>query len=144
MAARFSHTLTGGKAGFPALMTALEAHLEASGAPPAAVNAVMIAIDELVTRVLGHGGARRVTVNADVADGRIGLEIEDDGVAFDPLAADTPDTTASVDARKVGGLGIHLVRTMMDEVAYARRDDLNLFRFSKTYDEASASRGAAG
>ncbi|MDZ4372096.1 MAG: ATP-binding protein [Phenylobacterium sp.] len=125
-------------------MAKLETHLEAAGAPVAAVSAVMIAVDELVTNVQGHGGAARVTVDAVVADDRISVMVEDDGAAFDPLAAKTPDTTASVESRQIGGLGIHLVRTMMDDIAYAREGGLNRLRISKLYGHASTSPDATG
>jgi serine/threonine-protein kinase RsbW len=139
MDSEFSHTLTGGRADFPALLDALESHLTTAGAPQAALSAVMIATDELVSNVLDHGGAKAVSVTATLAEGLVTVQIEDDGEPFDPLAAPEPDTEAAIDDREIGGLGVHLVRRMMDETAYARVGGRNRFRFSKHFDAASAS-----
>ena len=63
-----------------------------------------------------------LTSEADV----LRIEVTDDGRPFDPLnEAPEPDLDASVDDRQVGGLGIHLVRTMVDEMSYRREQDKN-------------------
>lgn len=130
----FSHTLSGGRTGFPALMDALEAYLVDRGVPDAAAGALMVAADEVVSNILDHGGrALSVEVTARVGDGRAWVEVVDDGPAFDPTAAAAPDTGLSVEDRDIGGLGIHLVRKLSDEVAYERRGDRNRLRFSKTF-----------
>src|SRR3990167_6354770 len=109
MEPEFSHTLLGGRAGLGALLHDLESGLTARGAPIATVSAVLIAADEVLSNILDHGAA---TVG-EVGDGRIEVRIEDDGVAFNPLAAATPDTQLSIDEREIGGLGILLVRKLM-------------------------------
>ena len=143
MESDFSRTLSDGKAGFPALLDAIEAHLTGAGVPETAIGPVLIAVDEVVSNVLNHGGGggRGPTVQVDVrvADGRVAVQIADDGAAFDPITAATPDTTQSVEDRPVGGLGIHLVKTLMDSVAYDRSAGRNLLRFSKVYRPGSAS-----
>ena len=130
----FSRTLSGGRAALPALMDALEAHLVERGAPDAAVGALMVAADEVLSNILDHGGrSPSVEVTAGVGDGRAWVEVVDDGPAFDPIAAAAPDTSLSVEDRDVGGLGIHLVRQLSDEVAYERRENRNRLRFAKTF-----------
>ncbi len=54
------------------------------------------------------------------------MTISDDGVPFNPLTAATPDTGLSVADREIGGIGIHLVRNLVDEVSYQRRIDKNV------------------
>ena len=51
--------------------------------------------------------------------------IMDDGVPFNPITRPTPDTPSSLNDRKIGGLGIHLVKELIDEVLYKRRVDKN-------------------
>ena len=52
--------------------------------------------------------------------------MEDDGIAFDPFtSAPEPDLDASVEERRIGGLGVYFVKTLMDEAAYERRGDRN-------------------
>jgi anti-sigma regulatory factor (Ser/Thr protein kinase) len=53
------------------------------------------------------------------------VEVEDDGVAFDPLAAPVPKLDGGVTTRPIGKLGIHIVRSLMNEVSYARVDGRN-------------------
>jgi len=140
----FSHTLLDGRAGFPALMDALEAHLLQAGVPMAVASSVMIAADEVVANVLDYSDAGSVAVTAQVREGRVAVQVVDDGAAFDPIAAVAPDTSQSVEARGIGGLGIHLVRKLMDEIGYERAGGANRLRFSKSYDAVSPSRRSGG
>lgn len=140
MDADFSHTLSGGRTGLPALLDALESYLAEAGAPMGVASAVMIAADEVLSNVVDHGGAATVQVTAGVRDGRVTVEVVDDGVAFDPTAAAAPDTSLGLEDRDIGGLGVHLVRKLMDEVAYRRDGDRNRLRFSRSYDLMSSSR----
>jgi anti-sigma regulatory factor (Ser/Thr protein kinase) len=139
MDADFSHTLSGGRTGLPALLDALETHLSQAGAPMAVASAVMIAADEVLSNVVDHGGATTVQVSAGVRDRRVTVEVVDDGVPFDPTAARAPDTSLGIEEREVGGLGVHLVRKLMDEVAYRRDGGRNKLRFSRAYDLMSPS-----
>ena len=61
---------------------------------------------------------------------RCEVVVSDDGPAFDPLAAAAPDTSLGVEERPIGGLGIALVRRLMDEVEYERRDGRNHLRLA--------------
>ena len=56
------------------------------------------------------------------------MDFLDNGVAFDPLAMDEPDVSLPLEKRDAGGLGILLVRRMMDEVHYSRKGTLNSLR----------------
>jgi serine/threonine-protein kinase RsbW len=129
----FSHTLTEGRTGLPAALDALEARLGEFGLPVGATGAVMVAADEVLSNVLDHGDARTIRIHARSRDGRVTVEIADDGAPFDPLSAAAPDTTLPVELREIGGLGVHLVRNLMDEVGYERRDGENRLRFTKTF-----------
>ena len=57
---------------------------------------------------------------------RVTVVLTDDGPPFDPFGRDAPDTTLSVEDRPIGGLGIHLVLQLMDNVSYRRQDDHNI------------------
>lgn len=145
MEPNFSHTLPAGASGLSVLLDTLEEELTTRGVPPATASAVLIAADEVISNALNHGGASpAVEVAGSVAAGRVAILITDDGVAFDPLAAATPDTSLAIEDRDVGGLGIHLVRKMMDQVAYERRGKHNRLRFSKSFAPPSPSGQSAG
>ena len=62
---------------------------------------------------------------------RVTAEVEDDGRAFNPLDLARPGIEAGLDRPGVGGLGVHLVRSMMDTVEYRRERDRNIFTMSK-------------
>jgi anti-sigma regulatory factor (Ser/Thr protein kinase) len=141
----FSHTLPAGASGLSVLLDTLEEELAGRGVPMATVSSVLIAADEVISNALNHGGASpSVEVAGAVGGGRVAILITDDGVAFDPLATAAPDTSLSVEDRDIGGLGIHLVRKMMDQVAYERRGKHNRLQFSKSFAPPSASRQSAG
>ncbi len=61
--------------------------------------------------------------------------IEDDGIAFDPLIAPPPDLDSDIEDRPIGGLGVYLVKEMMDEVEYARADGRNRVTLVKNVAE---------
>ena len=98
--------------------------------PEAVRRSLNIALDELLANELSHGMAGRdagaVTVEVELDQERLTATITDDGPPFDPFKEAAPDTTLSVDERPNGGLGIHLVRELMDEVSYKRRDGHNV------------------
>ena len=89
-----------------------------------------VAVDELLANELSHGMEGRdgcvVTVDAELDQERVTVTLTDDGPPFDPFKQAVPDTTLSVEERPIGGLGLHLVRELMDEVSYERRDGHNV------------------
>ena len=89
-----------------------------------------VALDELLANVLSHGAVgpdtRALTMQIALEEERLTVTLADDGPAFDPFSQSAPDTTLSVDDRPIGGLGIHLVRKLMDEVSYERQDGQNV------------------
>ncbi len=103
---------------------------ETHALPEAVRRSVSVALDELLANELSHGMAGRdaclVTVEVELDQERVTVTITDDGPPFDPFRQAAPDTTLSVDERPIGGLGIHLVRELMDEVSYQRRDEHNV------------------
>jgi anti-sigma regulatory factor (Ser/Thr protein kinase) len=103
---------------------------EAHALPDDARRSVNVVLDELVTNALLHGLSPRdpgsVTVEVELEEHRLTVTLTDDGTPFDPFEQEAPDTSLSVEERPIGGLGIHLVGRLMDEVSYERRDGLNV------------------
>ena len=132
MGARFERSLPAGAASLPALLAEIETWLEAAEVPLAQAAPMMIAFDEVLSNIAKHGGGT-LSVSLAIADRRLTATIVDDGPPFDPLAREAPDTDLDIDDRAIGGLGIHLVRQLMDDVTYARVDDRNRLIFSKTF-----------
>ena len=109
--------------------TALEEFGEGEDWPPKLLYRVNLALEELGLNVMTHGqeaGASELEVIVTSEAETITIEIVDDGPRFDPLQdAPLPDVEADLPERPIGGLGIHLVRTMMEEVSYRYEDGKN-------------------
>lgn len=97
---------------------------------------VDVALDEILSNVAkfaypGDGGTMTVSAFISHDPLAINLTIADEGAPFNPLTAPEPDTSLPLERRKVGGLGIMLVRKMMDSVSYERKGNYNLFTIRK-------------
>ncbi len=107
--------------------------------PPALTFQVNLVLEELWLNVLnyGHeGGCHEVLIRLVSEDESLTIEITDDGRPFDPLEdAPVPDTSGELGDRHIGGLGIHLVRTMMDGLEYKREEGKNHLILVKRRDE---------
>jgi serine/threonine-protein kinase RsbW len=107
---------------------AVDRWCEATGVPAPHRRRVLTALDEVLSNVVRHGYGDRPGA-IDVAFAReaeiVLVDVADAGPPFDPLAAPAPDTSAPLDDRRVGGLGIALVRALADDVRYDRRDGRN-------------------
>ncbi len=120
----------GDPAGVGRVNAAFAGFAETHGLPDAVRRSVNVALDELLANELSHGmaadGSVNVAVDVELHEERLTLTLTDDGPPFDPFGHGAPDTTLSVEEREIGGLGIHLVRRLMDEVSYQRRDGHNV------------------
>ena len=113
------------------LASAVEEFAERESWAPEVVFRVNLVLEELVINVMTHGsheGLAEIEVTVTSSEDLVSIRLSDNGVAFDPLTdAPEPEVTGSVEDRHVGGLGVHLVRTMMDNVSYRRERGRNLF-----------------
>ncbi len=66
------------------------------------------------------------------------MRVEDDAVAFNPLEREAPDLNAPLEDRPIGGLGVHLVRKLMDDVRYERAGARNILTMRKRATEGGA------
>ena len=114
---------------------AFAAFADAHALPASVRRSLHVALDELLINTITYGFAGRdggeVTVDVELRADRVSVTLTDDGRPFDPLGMAAPDTTLPVEERRIGGLGVHLVRGMMDEVSYHRRADRNVVTLSK-------------
>jgi serine/threonine-protein kinase RsbW len=62
------------------------------------------------------------------------MRIEDDGIPFDPVLTEAPDLECRIEDCKIGGLGIHLIKKLMDEIRYERVNDVNILYLKKHID----------
>jgi anti-sigma regulatory factor (Ser/Thr protein kinase) len=103
---------------------------DAHGLPASVRRSLNVALDELLANTTVHGfGGREggaVTVEAQLYPDRVSVTITDDGKPFDPFGVAAPDTALPLAERPVGGLGLHVVRGLVDEVSYERRSGRNV------------------
>ncbi len=121
-------SVPGTVAGIREAVDALDAWSAREHLPDEARRKLLIAFDEILSNVVRHAlqdrsGLIEVTISRD--GGLVHAEVTDDADPFDPLGVPAPDTSAGLDARRPGGLGIALVRAFTDEVRYERRSDRN-------------------
>lgn len=97
---------------------------------------VRLVLEEILMNVISYGsdGAKvpDVQLNMEQKDGTLSMEIADNGIAFDPLQLPPPDLNAEIEDRPIGGLGIFLVRELMDSVSYRRDGEWNRLMVTKT------------
>ena len=96
---------------------------------------ILIVLEELLTNAAKYGYRNRAAGNAEVAlqidATHLTIEFIDDGDPFDPLATPPPDLDAPLEERNLGGLGIHIVKALADEVRYVRFEGRNVVRFRR-------------
>jgi sigma-B regulation protein RsbU (phosphoserine phosphatase) len=89
-----------------------------------------VVIDELLTNIISYAypddDPHEIGIKIELSANRLKVSMVDDGIPFNPLGLETPDTELSLEERQIGGLGIHIVRKMMDRVSYRRRIDKNV------------------
>lgn len=112
------------------LTQAVETFGDAAALPPKLVFRLTLALEEIVTNVVSYGyqpGSKgRIEVTLRRQGDEAQAEVVDDGVQFDPLSeAPTPDLDASVEERRIGGLGLHFVKTLMEHIEYRWQDGRN-------------------
>jgi len=110
----------------------LEAFAQAAHLPAKVMFAVDTALEELLQNVVDYSGAHEVKLRLAIEAGEIRLELADDGKPFNPLIAAGPDLSLPLSEREIGGLGVHLVRQMMDRAAYEHRGGCNRVKLAKT------------
>jgi len=107
---------------------------EEAGVDMALIASLNLALEEAVTNVVLYayvGGEGTVDIDAVYTDKKLRFIITDSGIAFDPTKKEEADTTLSAEERPIGGLGIHLVRQIMDSVNYERIDGKNVLTLIK-------------
>ena len=119
----------------PQLAAFVDDICEALGFDMSATMQMNLALEEAVVNVMSYaypaGTQGDVHIEAQANDVRLKFTITDSGAPFDPTAKDEIDTTLSAEERPIGGLGIFLVREMMDSINYERVNNQNILTLRK-------------
>jgi anti-sigma regulatory factor (Ser/Thr protein kinase) len=108
--------------------------LETSNCPQKMKRQLFIVVEEIFVNICYYAynpetGSALVRIKSD--ENEIWLEFEDSGTPYNPLEKTDPDITASVEDRPIGGLGIFMVKQMMDLVEYRHEDNKNILSIKK-------------
>lgn len=89
-------------------------------------NKVEIAVDEIFSNIQKYGEANKATISFKFENDKLAISFIDDGYPFDPLAKEDPNITLKASERKIGGLGIYLVKKLSSSINYENKDGLNI------------------
>lgn len=97
---------------------------------------LQLALEEAVVNIMQYafapGTTGEITISVEHDAGRLLFSLEDSGLPFDPTEVADANVSLPADQREVGGLGIYIVRQIMDKVEYSRCGERNILRLTKT------------
>ncbi|MDD4127483.1 MAG: ATP-binding protein [Methanomicrobium sp.] len=99
---------------------------------------VQLAMEEIIENIINYGYPGKegmIGIRCEVTPSEISIEISDSAPAFNPLLMPDPDITSDVDERNIGGLGIFLVKKVMDKVSYIYENNKNILTLVKFKNE---------
>jgi anti-sigma regulatory factor (Ser/Thr protein kinase) len=103
--------------------------------PVPVLTSLFVSFDEVLSNIISYGYRdgedHEIRLSVALEGGAVVTEVEDDGVPYDPLGAPPPELSGAVSERSLGGLGIHFLKTLNDDVAYERRGNRNWLSFRK-------------
>jgi len=113
----------------------IEELAEEKNLSPKFVFEINVALDEIITNIISYAyndkAEHKILVKIFFLEDGLKIQIEDEGIAFNPMERAEPDITKSVMERPIGGLGIHMVRKLVDELKYKRENNKNILTLIK-------------
>ena len=91
-------------------------------------HAVELSVEEWFENLVSHAQGPHLWLRIDDQFDAVHLELRDDGPAFDPLAKPAPPLDRSLDDTPIGGLGLHLMRSLAQRITYDRQGSVNCLR----------------
>ena len=109
------------------------------GLPANSILRINICLDELFTNIVSYGFdddlEHKIVFTLSGDNNSVVINIEDNGIPFNPLEKIDPDFPDNVESANIGGLGIHIIRKLMDNVSYERKQGKNKLTMRKNIQE---------
>ena len=118
----------------PKVSTWLEEAMQQNGFSDEETLDTQLAVEEAVTNVIVHGYKTTggiVAISLRFVSGDMHITITDSALPFNPLSLPDPDVEADVNERRIGGLGVYLIRQVMDDIEYQFVDGKNILSLTK-------------
>ena len=133
-------TLPADRKEFPALQQWLLSIAAELDIPERIRKQLMICCDEIFTNIASYAyldgnGSVEITIEFVAETQSLRIIFSDSGTAFNPLEISEPDTSSALSERKIGGLGMFMVKKMMDSVEYCRQDGKNILTLTKCLEK---------
>lgn len=135
----FAMTIGSDIAEIPAVSARLGEGMGACGFSPEEVLDTQLAVEEVITNIIVHGYRKpggEIHLSGHFTGNHIKIRITDTARRFDPLSIPEPDLDSDIEERRVGGLGIYLVRQVMDSISYRYENGKNVLTMEKRRDSA--------
>lgn len=96
---------------------------------------VNLIVEEIFVNIINYSKTDIITVNVEFDDNTVTLEFIDNGIEFNPLLTEDPETSDNIDEVKIGGLGIFLTKQMSDDMSYKYKNSENHLKIVKNVKE---------
>ena len=125
---------------FEAVQAFVDEELERLECPMATQIQIDIAVEEVFVNIAHYAynpEVGKATIRVEIIDDPLSIVMTfmDNGIPYDPLAKDDPDVTLPAEERKIGGLGVYMVKESMDDVKYEYRNGQNILTLRKSITE---------
>jgi len=113
----------------------LEAFTQSLGLSKKTILTITLCIEECIANIISHGYQDNeehwIEITLTSEERKFMVCIEDDAVPYNPIETATPDLESKLEERKIGGLGVHLMKHFMDHISYQRRGNKNVLVMTK-------------
>lgn len=121
-------------ANVPVLAEFIEAKLEQINCPVKAMMQISVAVDELFSNISMYAYGEqtgKAIIKITLDNSMVSISFTDSGIPYNPLEKEDPDVEAPIEERKIGGLGIYMVKKTMDDMIYEYTDGHNILTIKK-------------
>jgi anti-sigma regulatory factor (Ser/Thr protein kinase) len=125
----FELTIKSDSSEIPAVSASIEEVMHTHGFSSEDILDTQLAVEEIITNIINHGyknAGGEIAISCRINVNQVEVRIRDNAPRFDPLSLPEPDLDGTIQDRKIGGLGVFLIRQVMDEISYRYENGQNI------------------